>query len=409
MRKEHTLNNNRSTIRYLGDCDVLACLAAFFLILTFAIKVFTDGPYLRGEVSSAIAYSKYATALIACFFGFAGLIKRSGKLFSKETNKLLIVSVLFFLVSIYLQAKAQHVSTTVFIELIKLVMPVLLAYCILNALDERMLFECMKIILVISFIGYLVDMAHEGISLFDIFSADFSKSQSATEHSGLAGISLVLSLFFLYFDKQKWPLYLSVAFCLLTFKRLAMLVVLTGLIVTRLFPSLKKSKVPKCVITVSKIATITAVFIWYWLLLPQQEQLFIQLFNENPFDFTSGRSGIMRWLIDSGFVSYGFGSANDTVNSVFGVPFEMDFIKIAFELSPILMCVFIWAFWDVAGDCFWGYFIVAYFIINMITSDSLSSNFSFTLAYISIGLINYASDRESTSESFFASSPVLRR
>ena len=102
-----------------------------------------------------------------------------------------------------------------------------------------------------------------------------------------------------------------------------------------------------------------------------------------------GRSDTLRYLYLGDFHSYGYGSANETVNAVFGVPFEMDLAKIAIELTPIVAIVFVWLFWDLAGDSFWGVVIIGYYMINMITSDSLNSNFAFTLAYIVIGTVGY--------------------
>lgn len=44
-----------------------------------------------------------------------------------------------------------------------------------------------------------------------------------------------------------------------------------------------------------------------------------------------------------------------------------------------------------SGRIFWGVCIIGFFVLNMITSDSLTSNFSMTLAYMVIGSINYYS------------------
>ena len=114
----------------------------------------------------------------------------------------------------------------------------------------------------------------------------------------------------------------------------------------------------------------------------------MSLFGQTPFDFTMGRSMSLRYLVDSGFQSYGFGSANAVINGLFGVPFEMDLAKIAIELTPAVLVVFVWLFWDLAKGSVWAFVIVAYFMLNMITSDSLTSNFAFTLAYMTLGLVS---------------------
>ena len=102
---------------------------------------------------------------------------------------------------------------------------------------------------------------------------------------------------------------------------------------------------------------------------------------------------MLGYLLSSGFESYGFGSANEVAKAVFVAPFEMDLTKIALELTPLVMVLFVWLFWDVAGDSLWGVVIIGYFMINMITSDSLTSNFCLTLAYMTCGLVTQTFER----------------
>ena len=359
--------------------------------MTFALKVFTDGPYDRGEISATVAYTKYFTALLACFFAFAHSLKYGEKIFVREFNKLLIVVAVFTLVSFILQAVTQKLAIQVYIELIKLAMPIFLAYLVMNSLDRKIIYRCMEIILIITIIGYLFDLRSAGVSPLDILESDFQTSDSATEHAGVSDIALMLSFYFLYFIIDKWPAPLAVALCILAFKRLAIVMVILACVLS-LFPRIRDGKVRKSIIWLCAGFTLGAIMLWFWLLLPAQESLFISIFGEGPSEFTSGRSEIMRWLINSGFQSCGFGSANDLVMSVFSVPFEMDFIKIALELTPAAVVLFVCVFWSLARSSFWAFLIIGYYVINMITSDSLTANFAFTLAYIVIGLVTADTD-----------------
>ena len=167
-----------------------------------------------------------------------------------------------------------------------------------------------------------------------------------------------------------------------------MLVAAVVLVVGLFWPGLGRRKVSRGLITFLKVATLALAALWVWLLLPEQQQLFVSIFGRTPFDFTMGRSESLRYLWSSGFQSYGYGSANETVNALFGVPFEMDLAKIAFELTPLATILFVCLFWDVAGTSLWGVLIVGYYMLNMITSDSLTSNFAFTIAYMTIGAVN---------------------
>lgn len=375
----------------LSDVNIITLITIAFFILTFIIKVFTDGAFERGEVSAVVAYSKYITAAISCLFAVAGMAKRGGKVFSDEFFQLAAIFIIFCTISFIQQITTNHLSVSVYLELIKLGMPIVLAYCIVNALTSNELYGCMQAILLVSIAGYLFDLSHAGISPLDFLKSDFSKSVSPTEHSGLSGIAFVLSLYFIYFDKKKWPKYCAVLFCILTFKRLTLVAVVLAVVINVLAPKLKSNPVPDKLIAFSRGATVLLVVVWVWALLPEQEESFFSLLGRTPFDFTSGRSEILRWLLNSNFISFGYGSASIVSEQVFGVIFEMDFIRIAIELTPAAMLLFVIVFWNLGSKCLWGYYIVAYYSINLITSDSLASNFSLTLAYITIAMANEAS------------------
>lgn len=369
----------------LSDLEVLPLIAELFFVLTFALKAFTDGPYNRGEISNSIVYIKYATAFIACFVAFAHIIKNGETRFIPEFNKLMTIVAIFTMLSIIMQVTSGSFTITTYIELIKLAMPMVLAYCILNALNDHQIYACMVAILIISVAGYLIELKATGVSTISILRSDFFSSKSETESSGFSEIALMLSFYFLYEKRSNIASIVSVLFCILCFKRLAMLVVLAALMVSYFAPKFITRKVPVGFLNACKFLTLIACLFWCWLLLRGQENLFISLFGKSPFEFTMGRSESLRFLVESHFQSYGFGSSNDVIRSYFGVPFEMDLAKIAIELTPIALVCFVWLFWDLGMSNVWAFAIIAYFMLNMITSDSLTSNFSFTLAYIVIG------------------------
>lgn len=384
---------NRKTGR-LSETQVLPLLASVFFVLTFAIKAFTDGPYDRGLLSSAIVYTKYATAFIACLLALAFAMKKGEYRFVHEFNELMVIVAVFTVVSAVMQLVSGTFVGGTYIELVKLAMPMVLAYCMLNALDDDQIYVCMVAVFIASLMGYVVDMGARGSSLSAIFQADFAASESDTESSGFSEISLMLSFYFLYVKRSEAVSVVSTLFCILCFKRLAILVVSLAFLVSHFAPSFITVKPSSRLVTACKVATLVACAAWCWILLPGQERLFISLFGQTPFDFTMGRSMSLRYLVDSGFQSYGFGSANVVINGVFGVPFEMDLAKIAIELTPAVLALFVWLFWNLAKGSVWAFGIVAYFMLNMISSDSLTSNFAFTLAYMTLGLVNSGSSNK---------------
>lgn len=370
----------------LRNRPILPLIAAFFFVLTFAIKALTDGPYMRGEISSAIAYTKYVTAFVACFIGTVYMLKAGEKKFVREFNTLTLIAIIFCLVSFGMQLYSGKFSGSVYNELFKFYMPAVLAYCMLNTLDDDILNKCMVLILIVSLIGYFIELRSLGTSALSI---DFEDFNSDTESSGFSEIALMLVFYFTVTRGSLICLMVSSLFSLFTFKRLAMLVTLFVLFIRFLVPKIADIKISRKSIFVLKLLTLIFTAIWIWILLPPQEYLFIDLFGKSPFSFTMGRSASLRYLYLGGFHSYGYGSASETISNAFGVPFEMDLAKIAVELSPVVAVLFVWLFWDLVGDNFWALIVVGYYMLNMITSDSLNSNFSFTLAYIVIGVAGY--------------------
>ena len=379
--------DRRAKRKSLSSLPILPLVAAIFFVLTFLIKALVDDAFTRGDVSSTIAYTKYITAAIACLAALGYALKHGEHVFVREFNRLVIILVVFTVVSFAFQVTLSYFSTSVLIELVKIAIPALLAYAMLNALSPKALYRCMVGVLLVSILGYLLTLIHEGIGFSDIMASDFANSESASESSTFSGIFLVLTFYFAFFRQNKVWLVLSSLFCIITFKRLAIVAVLFALVVSFFAPRLMRVEVPRGAIVTLKLLTIVAAALWTWMLLPEQQALFIQLLGDTPSHFSMGRSDVLAYLVNSGFQSYGFGSANEVAKAVFAAPFEMDLTKIAIELTPVVMVAFVWLFWDVAGTSLWCVVIIGYFMVNMITSDSLTSNFCLTLAYMTCGLV----------------------
>lgn len=383
----HSWGSRHAEFKRLSSLPILPLIAAIFFVMTFLIKALVDDAFTRGDVSAAIAYSKYITAGISCLAALAYALKRGEHVFVREFNALVIIVAAFTVLSVFFQICTGQFSSSVYVELFKLAMPVVLAYSILNALSQKAIYRCMVAVLLASVFGYVLSLMHEGVDVSAILVSEFENSESASESSTFSGIFLVLTFYFAFFRHQKSWLFLSALCCILTFKRLAVIATLFALAAAFFAPRLMRTEVPHGVVVVLKLLTIVAVALWTWMLFPGQNSLFIQIFQDTPSHFTMGRSDVLSYLLNSGFESYGFGSANEIAVAAFSAPFEMDLTKIAIELTPLAMVLFVCLFWEVAGTSVWGIVIVGYFMVNMITSDSLTSNFCLTLAYMTCGLV----------------------
>lgn len=147
----------------LSSLPVLPMIAALFFVLTFFIKALVDDAFTRGDISAAVAYTKYVTAAIACLAALAYALKHGERVFIKEFNALAVVFIAFAAMSAVFQMKSGHFSTGVFVELFKFAIPIILAYAVLNALTPRALYRCMAAVLLVSILGYLLTLSHEGV------------------------------------------------------------------------------------------------------------------------------------------------------------------------------------------------------------------------------------------------------
>lgn len=370
--------------------DILPFLTAFFLILTFAIKAFTDGLYSRNQIGKIVVYSKYFTALLSCLFAILSSWGKKRSVFRREFINLMIIYTVFLIISVIMGIIAEKITVWIVLELVKPTIAVFLAYFVMNALDEDTVHRCLVIILYVCLAGYIVELFVVQASLASVFLYGFLQGKSATESNSFSEIAISLTFYFAYKRKGKANLIVSALFTILAFKRLAILFSIVTLVIAFIFPKITKANISRRFIFLLKILTIVVTLLWIWLLLPEQENLFKQIFGTTPFAFTSGRSSSLRLLLKSGFQSYGYGSANEYIRALYGVPFEMDLARIAIELTPFAMFLFIWMFWNLAGTKMWSAFIVGFFMLDFITSDSLSFNFAFTVTYMVIGVVNYA-------------------
>lgn len=370
----------------MASLNIFTLLTIVLVIATFGIKAITDAIFVAQDIDNVLVSSKYLTALLACFTSIVSIKGRETR-FIREFSWLLLAFSFFTTISLVEMLATGNLSTYVFNELFKLGMPILFSYLALNALDFRQIVFCMKWILFVSIVGYLIEVSLAGVTLSDALNTiDFSTSYSQLESSYSAGTSIMLCLFFCYYRKNKVCMLFSFIFCIAVFKRLALVFALIA-IVLPLFVDMRKP------VSEKTVGMVTALFfgataLYTWLLLPEQNWLFIEYLGQDQYDFSMGRSMTMNYLLESGFTSEGFGSSNEVIKAVFGMPFEMDFIKVAIELTPIATALLIFVFVRISSRNRWCMFMAVYLLLNMITSDSLNSNFSLALFYMSIGCIS---------------------
>lgn len=354
-------------------------------ILMYAFRSFTDAIFVaRGIESNIWVNVKYIILVISCALCFIQLFKSEKELiFKKEFNSLAIVIIFLSIISFIMVLISGKYYSSLLENIIKFTLPCIYVFLLLNTMEFKDIYICMSGALILSFVGYIIEIGPENFTLSNILSIDFNSSFSPFESNFAAGSAIAMCTFFMYFRKNRVLKYLSLFFALLTFKRLAVLFALLLFFLPRIIDINKQ--VSKKQRNFIKITFVILTFVYFWLLTPQSNELFKNIFGQTQREFTMGRSDFLRTIINSNYVSSGLGSTTDFL----GRGLEMDLIRIYLETGIIGLIIFIIGYWNCAGNCVYTYIYMLFQFINLLTSHSLSNSFNWILAFIIIGTITY--------------------
>ena len=359
----------------------LSSIASFLFVATYALKALTDGLYVAHDVESALVDVKYLTALLAVLCSLPSVLRSKREVFGEPFKKLLVVLFAFIIFPCLVMLIRGAVNTTCLGLLLKMAIPIFLAYCMLNCLSEDQIYRDMVAILVFSIIGYGLEIGFESLSFDALFSASIEDSESVTESSHAASNAIMLCFYFCYFRKNKVWVVLSILFAIFVFKRLMIVYAIAAFILPLVFDPDRRIKKGWAVFF--KLAFFLAAFAWLWLLLPENGILFYGLFGETQSDFTSGRNQMLVNALSHNYVMYGFGS----IQAFAGRGIEMDFARLILEVSPLGLALFIWLYWDMACNRLYGTFVMTFVMAQMLFADSLGTNFAWTLLMILMGFM----------------------
>lgn len=357
-------------------------LFSFLLVATFALKAFTDALYVARGIDSFLIDLKYFTALAAFFVALPLMLRNSTEVFGWQFKRLLVVVLCFSIYTLVAMLLRNYLSLAPIVSLVKLIIPIVLAYSALNSLSDDDIYRSMVAILIFSIIGYWLEISSDNLSIESILSANYFESTSATESSYSAGVAMMLCFYFCYYRKRYTWTIASILFSLLVFKRLMMLYTIAAFLVPLLINP--NAKLGRGWSVFFKTFFFFAALVWMYLLMPDNVNTFARLFNDLPSHFTQGRSILLANALSRGLWLYGFGS----IEAMLGRGLEMDFIRLIMELSPIGLLLFIHIYWDLSANTLYGSFVMTFVFFNMVFADSLSSNFGWTLLLLLLGSLD---------------------
>lgn len=267
---------------------------------------------------------------------------------------------------------------------LRLLVPIIIAYLIVNLVQFEYIYKLMYIFLIASFVTFLINEIVMGrFSFREIFTLSLSNSTgSAMESNFFSPTAISLCCFFGYFRKNKLPLILSVIFTILTYKRLMALFAIFLFI----FGKFLKNKKVAVWIRILIGFLFFELTIWYIRLNLGQinDNLILKYVGQNIDQFTMGRSWLLKNLYFSGFQKSGLFSA---LNTIYRSP-EMDLPVMYLEMGYSAIVATIIALIAIAKNNLYNLVVIVFVLLEMLTSHFSDITFFWIVLYITIGLVN---------------------
>lgn len=362
-------------------------LISLCFILTFSIRGLTDAIMVHNNDSNFFLNSiKYVFFFIDILLSIFYILFNKIKLVNlKKFIFIFMVPLIFLIFSLIQMLIVNKVQTIFLVELSYIVLAIVFAYLLTNILNTKEIYNCMCIILIAVFLGYIYEIGITNFSINNIFNSNFSLSTSVFESSTSSGTAFVLCGFFLYYNKNKFFTILSLIFVLLTFKRVFMVVTLF-IFIEFCFLN-KNKKIKSKYFYLFPVLFILSTVVYFNILTYSFNDLII--YNK-LMDFTQSRVLFLKNLIYSNEKIFGFGSST----LITGKNLEMDLIKIYVEMGFIGLTVFVMFYWQICPKNLFSISFYSGVFINLLFSHSLKSCYTWGLIFILFLTMNSMNDHD---------------
>lgn len=361
--------------------------------MTFATKAITDGLYVSRKIDTPIDDLKYVFMILSIlllifenrFIEKQNPKKIYKKFFVKELKNINIVIFIFTFISLISILINQNYTTETIKEIFYLWIPGIYAFLLLNKLSIKDMDKYFTTLLICFIFGYYLEI-YDKLSISNFMDISYADSYSPFESAYVSGAFTSIFLYFLY-RNSKLRSTISFIFVMLSFKRLSILFCIVISILYYVF-DMKKNVCKKNIIIIKIIFIILPIIIYFYLR-PQNIYYINTLFNIDLDKILMGRARIFNEVLESGFISYGYGSTTDLVLKIFPEDghLHLDLVKIFMEMTVVGLIIFVNNIWNVAGRNRYAILIMMYEFLNLLTSHSLRGVFSWTITYLIIGII----------------------
>ena len=277
-------------------------------------------------------------------------------------------------------------------EILQLFLPFVYTFFVMNFMTEKEIMSFMKIALLCTVTGYFVLVLKSDISIQDLSRISFIDSFSPFENHVFAEVASGLGAFFIYKRKEaRGYCFIAIFLNFLIFKRVMMLMMLLLFLVA--LCRKENSTVHKKVITVSIVGWSALVFCVYNLYLPNNAKLLLEKTGIDLARFTMYRIYRLWYCIENQFTSYGLGSTTEFLRSLrqswLGYEFEMDFIRIMFELGIIGIVLIVYTYMKMTRCNLYNYLLVSCCFLNLLMANGIVRYWGWTFRLITMAVVVY--------------------
>ena len=315
------------------------------------------------------------------------LRRKNGEVFDRaffdETKSIISLAVVFGILSVYFMQKNHGFEMETITGLGRIVIPVIVAYALINVMNIKDIYNLMSILLIVMFVGYIYAIAHR-ITLKNILAIDFMNSYSPFESSMFSPAAMGFCLFFCYFRKRRMLTVLSVFFTIMTFKRI---MVLYALLLLAFGGIAKKMGKMSTWITKVFVLSFIAISMAYIGLMDGTIQDFVFRYTGLGINsFTMGRAFFMRTILRD-FKSLGFMTSTVGYRSM-----EMDIPMVYVEMGILAVIALIYFMSKLIKNNWYNFLIVLFCLLELLTSHWLDIVYFWIVAYLTIGCVSYKSE-----------------
>lgn len=364
-------------------------LNAFGLLIILLLQVLDNVLRELSHSNKIVSLIKNGALVVIIFFYIGEIIQlklaKKKTIFKFELKKIIWLAVVFSILSIYYIIQNKGFNMVTVTGIAKILLPVIIAYAVLNVMDLKYIYNVMVIFLMISFFGYVYSVVLPNFTLGVISQIDILDSYSPFESNFFSPVAIACCIFFGYYRNNKFWLVLSTLFSIMTNKRIMILYAVFLLFFGGIFKT--KKEISKSFIRIFQVGFCLLFFVYFDFMLGKYDDILYRVIGMNANKFTMGRGWLLENLLYNDFRSIGFYSSTIDFRSM-----EMDFPMIYVEMGIIAVIFAIFLITKIARRNWYNFVIIAFILLELLTSHWFDVVYFWIIAYITIGCISYKGD-----------------